>query len=701
MRYRLTPRQFTILVALLGILLVGVYLWVLLRRPDTSSLASSTGPFLAGMAFLNLLLMAVLLFVLFRELIKGYLAWRRQKEGARFRTRLLTAFVLLGLVPSVLLFVSGILLIQTTVDRWFQSPVHGLTTASQELVDRALDLVREGSLRKARALAFQLRQIPEGLRPALAAQNFAGGDLDAYVLVLRDGRVAAKAPATTPDPDPYKVTKVFSPEGLAGYMDLRPAPVIWSGARVDEGMGVLVGVRVPESLYERARYISENHRAYLQLRTRQRLLRTTLISSFLALTLLVIFAAVWIGTHLSREIGVPLQLLLEGTQALSAGNLSHRIAYEAKDEIGMVVASFNKMASEVEAGRAEVEKRNLALSKATEEAEGRRRYIEALLENLDIGVVSLAPEGEVRTLNPKAREILGLEPQEPARNALTRPEWAPLQVLLTPPPQRVVQNREVTLSTRRGHRILAVTATPLERHGSTGGGTLVILEDITDLSRAQRIAAWQEAAQRMAHEIKNPLTPIRLSAQRMRKKAQERAADLTEAVLEGATAIEREVQAMSTMVGEFSRFARLPEVRPKPASLPALLQTVIAPYRSAAEFELDIPADFPPVRLDAEQMGRVLKNLLENAIQAMDNPGRITLALREQEGKAVLTLRDTGPGIPPEARSRLFTPYFSTKRKGTGLGLAIVARILEEHGGTIGVDESYTEGAGFIVTLPL
>lgn len=701
MRYRLTPRQFTILVALLGLLLVGFYLWVLLRRPDASGLASSAGPFLTGLALLNLLLMAVLLFVLFRELVKGYLSWRRQREGARFRTRLLTAFVLLGLVPSVLLFVSGILLIQATVDRWFQSPVHGLTTASQEVVDRALDLVREGSLRKAKALAYQLRQIPEGLRPALAAQNFAGGDLDAYVLVLRDGTVAGKAPATTPDPDPYKVSKVFSTEGLAGYMDLRPTPVIWSGVRVDEGMGILVGVRLPEALYERARYISENHRAYLQLRTRQQLLRTTMISSFLALTLLVIFAAVWIGTHLSREISVPLQLLLEGTQALSAGNLSHRISYEAKDEIGMVVASFNEMAAEVEAGRAELERRNRALYQATEEAEGRRRYIEALLETLDIGVVSLDMQGQVRTLNPKAREILGLDPQEPARNALTRPEWSPLQALLTPLPQRPVQNREVTLSTRRGHRILAVTATPLEGHGSLGGGTLVILEDITDLSRAQRIAAWQEAAQRMAHEIKNPLTPIRLSAQRMRKKAQERAADLVEAVLEGATAIEREVQAMSTMVSEFSRFARLPEVRPKPASLPALIQSVLAPYRSAAHFELEIPADFPPVRLDVEQMGRVLKNLLENAIQAMDGPGRITLGLREEEGKAVLTVRDTGPGIPPEARSRLFTPYFSTKRKGTGLGLAIVARILEEHGGTIRVDESYTEGAGFVVTLPL
>lgn len=701
MRLRLTPRSFTVVVAFLGLSLVGGYLYSLLKQQEAADLTSAGGFLLTGLALLNLLLMTVLLFVLFRELVKGFLAWRRQREGARFRTRLLGAFVLLGLLPSLFLFISGILLIQSSMDRWFRSPVYGLTTASQELVDRALDLAREESHRKAKALAWQLRQVPAGLRPALAGHLFSAGDVDAYCLVARDGRILAKAPATFPPPDAYKVSKVFQKEGLVGWMDLAPTPTVTSGVALDEETGILVGRRLPSQLYAQAKYISENNRAYLQIRSRQETLRTSMISSFLALTLLVIFAAVWIGTHLSKEISVPLQLLMEGTHALSQGNLAHRIVYDAKDEIGMVVESFNRMAQEVEAGKVELERSNLELRSATQASEGRRRYIETLLETLNIGVISTDPEGQIRTLNTKAREILGMDPGEPRRNALTRPEWPPIQALLSPIPRRPVLNREIALTGKPGQFILSVSASPLQDPSGTTTGVLLILEDITDLMRAQRIAAWQEAAQRMAHEIKNPLTPIRLSAQRIRKKAQERSADLLDVVLEGCTAIEREVHTMMTMVNEFSRFARLPEIRPKPASLLALIQGTLTPYRSAANFVLDLPPSFPPVRLDVEQMGRVLKNLLENAIQAMDGPGTILLSLREESGQAVLTVRDTGPGIPPEARSRLFAPYFSTKRKGTGLGLAIVARILEEHGGTIRVDETYAEGAGFVVTLPL
>jgi two-component system nitrogen regulation sensor histidine kinase NtrY len=235
-------------------------------------------------------------------------------------------------------------------------------------------------------------------------------------------------------------------------------------------------------------------------------------------------------------------------------------------------------------------------------------------------------------------------------------------------------------------------------------GTLYILEDISDLSRAQRIAAWQEVARRMAHEIKNPLTPVRLSAQRIRKKFKERAPDLEEAILQGTTTIEREVEGMLTIVNEFSRFARLPEVHPRPGSLTGLVRETVDSYRTAypkVAFELDFPESFPPVRLDSEQLGRVFKNLVENSIEAMKMSGSIRVAIWEHEGSAVLAFRDTGPGLTPEARSRLFLPYYSTKRKGSGLGLAIVARIVEEHGGHIAVDPSYQEGAGFLLTLPL
>jgi two-component system nitrogen regulation sensor histidine kinase NtrY len=440
------------------------------------------------------------------------------------------------------------------------------------------------------------------------------------------------------------------------------------------------------------------------MKSQRQTLKISMISSFLALTLLVTFAAVWIGSLLSREISVPLQMLLEGTQALSRGDLQHSVPYEAKDEIGIVVQSFNRMTGELAASKSALERSNQELLEITRSSEKRRRYIETLLETLNIGVISMDEEGDIRTFNPRAMEILGLEPGDSPKTVTSRPEWAPISPLLSSLPSRPVLNREVALSGKQGQTILSVSATPLRGPDGALFGTLVIIEDISNLSRAQRIAAWQEAAQRMAHEIKNPLTPIRLSAQRIRKKVREKAQDLDHAVVEGCTTIEREVETMMTMVNEFSRFARLPAIHPKPSSLHALLESTVATYRTvypAVEFDLQAPTDFPPVRMDAEQMGRVFKNLFDNAVHVMEMSGKITLRLKAEEGQAVVTVWDTGPGIAPEARQRMFLPYFSTKRKGTGLGLAIVARILEEHGGAIRVDEEYSGGAGFIITLPL
>ena len=370
----------------------------------------------------------------------------------------------------------------------------------------------------------------------------------------------------------------------------------------------------------------------------------------------------------------------------------------------MVVGSFNQMARELEVSKGDLELSNSELRLTTESSELRRRYIETLLETLSIGVVSTGPEGDIRTLNPKARQILGVERGQSLRSVISRPEWAPIAAILSSLPHRPVYNQEMTLSARDEQLILSVSAAPLRNPSGEVFGNLVILEDISTLSRAQRIAAWQEAAQRMAHEIKNPLTPIRLSAQRIHKKALEHAPDMERAILEGTETIEREVEAMMTMVRAFSRFARLPELRLKPSSLPELLRDLVASYQTASAevtFHLDLPDGFPPVRMDAEHMARVFKNLLENALQAMETRGTIGISLREEGGRAIVTVHDSGPGIRPEDRAKLFVPYFSTKKKGTGLGLAIVARILEEHGGDIRIDEDYAGGAGFVVSLPI
>lgn len=704
MRPHLSARLAIILVASAGLLLVVGFIIATRHQQDSSGLTPAGNFLLTALSLANLFLMTVLLFVLFRQLVKGYLEWRRQREGARFRTRLLTAFVLLGLLPSLLLFIGAITLIESTVDRWFSSPVNSLASAGQQLVDESLDMAREQTYRKAQALAWQLRQVSHEMRPALAAQLWKAGDMDGLCVVSPDGRVLEKMPANFPDLNSYTLKKVFQPGGLKGWIDLTPTPTVLSGVAVDPQLGVAVGTALPKGLFERARFIAENNHQYLQVRSQRKTLKTSMVSSFLTLTLLVTFVAVWVGSRLSREISVPLQLLLEGTHELSRGNLSHRIPYDARDEIGMVVGSFNRMARELEASKADLELSNSELRLTTESLELRRRYIETLLETLSIGVVSTGPEGEIHTLNPKARQILGVERGQSLRSLVSRPEWAPIAAILSSLPQRPVYNQEMTLSTRDEQLILSVSAAPLRNPSGEVFGNLVILEDISTLSRAQRIAAWQEAAQRMAHEIKNPLTPIRLSAQRIHKKALERAPNMEQAILEGTETIEREVEAMMTMVNAFSRFARLPELKLRPSSLPDLLRDMVAAYETASAevvFRLDLPEGFPPVRMDTEHMARVFKNLLENALQAMDTKGTVGIALREEGGRAIVTVHDSGPGIRPEDRPKLFLPYFSTKKKGTGLGLAIVARILEEHGGDIKVDEDYRGGAGFVVSLPI
>lgn len=704
MRPRLSPRLILIFITCAGLFLVAGFILATRREQDLVSITPAGSFLLTALSFANLLLMTVLLFILFRELVKGFLEWRRQREGARFRTRLLTAFVLLGLLPSLLLFVGATTLIESTVDRWFRSPVNSVASSSQLLVDQALDVTREQTFRKARAMAWQLAQVSPEMRPSLAAHLWKAGDMDSLYLVTSDKRVVLKLPDTLADPTAYKVNKVFQMGGLRGWMDLTPQPTVVSGVSIDQGMGVMVGSFLSRSLFDQARFISDTNKQYLQIRSQRQALKISMISSFLALTLLVTFVAVWVGSRLSREISVPLQLLLEGTQELLRGHLAHRIVYDARDEIGMVTESFNRMARDLETSKSDLELSNAELRLTTEAAERRRRYIETLLETLNIGVLSTEADGEIRTLNPKAREILGMTEEEPAGSAPSRPEWVPIGALLETLHQRPVVNREVTLQTGRDQRILSISAAPLMDRSGEVYGNLVIIEDISDLSRAQRVAAWQEAAQRMAHEVKNPLTPIRLSAQRMRKKAAEDAPDLQKAVLDGTAAIEGEVQAMMTMVSAFSRFARLPEVQLQPGSLPDLIRGVVASYQAASgavTFRVDVPNQFPHVRMDAEQMGRVLRNLFENSLHAMKMSGTLTIKLREERGQARIAIWDTGPGVPADARSRLFLPYFSTKRKGSGLGLAIVARIVEEHGGAIRIDEEYTEGAGFIITLPL
>lgn len=663
---------------------------------------SLTAP-LVVLAIFNFFLLLVLLYILLRQLVKGYLEWRREKEGARIRTRLLTAFVTLGLIPSILLLIGAIIMVESAVESWFRLPVHTINEAGQRLVDASLDILRENSFKRASGIANQMKNIPENIQNSFLNHISGSEDFDAVCLIDSTGNILFSKPQNSITLDKFKIDKIFSETGLKGYIILGQKSYVFSSAKINKDRAVLIGYLLPENLLKEARFISENQKLYLQAKSERKVFKISMISSFLALTLAVIFAAVWIGTRLTREINKPLQLLLEGTAEVSKGNLDHRIEYQAKDEIGQVVSSFNKMVEDLLESKREVEKSNEELRAARDSAEKRRNYIEVLVESLNVGIISLGADGEIVSLNKKAREFLELSPKDPPQKAVTLPSWVTLRDAIADLKKRPQQKKEILLTFRDEAKVVLAELIPLTREGISYPGSILIIEDITDLSRTQRIAAWQEVAQRLAHEIKNPLTPIRLSAQRIRKKLRDNAEDLNEAIYEGTTTIEREVESMMSMVNEFSRFARLPEIHLKSGSIADLVLAAALPYQNAyskVSFSFNIPDNIPNILFDQEQIERVIKNLFENSIEAMKMSGEIRVSIFEKDKYVVISIKDTGPGIPQEIRTKMFLPYFSTKRKGTGLGLAIVARILEEHGGKIEVDNEYSEGAGLLIYLP-
>jgi two-component system nitrogen regulation sensor histidine kinase NtrY len=330
-----------------------------------------------------------------------------------------------------------------------------------------------------------------------------------------------------------------------------------------------------------------------------------------------------------------------------------------------------------------------------------------LLANLSTGVISLDGDGRVTTANPAVETILGIDLRagDDPRRELERHRLEPLAELFDPNFRGGGESLRRDLTINHEAATLNLSAQVTRLRGSSGEalGTLVMVEDLGELIRAQRAAAWREVARRIAHEIKNPLTPIQLAAQRLRKKFSENSPDLSEVLPVATASIEREVAALKQLVDEFSRFARMPEVRLREVDFDTIVQSVLDLYEGATgvRFDVDVEASTAQCKLDAEQMRRVLINLIDNATAAMENSGTIRIqASRGASGILRVELCDDGPGIEPQDRDKMFSPYFSTKKRGTGLGLAIVHRVVTDHQGTIRVEDNEPRGVRFVIEIP-
>jgi two-component system nitrogen regulation sensor histidine kinase NtrY len=714
---------------------LGAIIW-LADRTSTLSPDFLTEVVLIALSVTNVTMLVALAFVLARNVIKSIMEGRSGLPFGRFRAKLVLAMLGMTVVPAVLVLIVGSRVVLTAVDRWFNAPVEeilaGANSIAGDYYQERERIVADQASRLARSLSrvdlasAAIATVQNVVTPEVAGQRIS------MVQVYRAVRVPNQAPDVVSLVD---VASPSMPQGWARATADRLAARAASGEAapsIEEPMaaggllkhvaiavrnasGQITGVVVASDylsgdLAERARSMAQAYEAYTQLRVLKQPLAGVYVSFFVMVTLLILVGSTWMGLYLAKRITRPVQMLSEAAKEIGAGHYDHRIEHEGSDEFGSMVDAFNAMAAEVAQSRRRLERAGLDLERKHDEGEGRRRYIEAILERIATGVVSIDRAGRIGTINPSALRLLELTADvigHPAVDVLARPDLAPVNDVLDQAARSKMDSfaQEVALVRDGRERHVVAAATRVAGTDGSFDGTVLVVDDVTPLIRAQKVAAWREVARRLAHEIKNPLTPIQLSAERLRRKLSDIAPPLQDLVQECTSTIIGEVESLKGLVDEFSQFARMPAPRAVPTELHAFLNDTLAIYDglfAAVEFQKHYDPAVTQVRLDPEQMKRVMINLIDNAIEAMGRQGSIVVeTARDVPNSLVrIVVSDTGPGIPAAERDKLFLPYYSTKGRGSGLGLAIVRRIVAEHGGSIDVTDNVPTGTRFIIELP-
>ena len=669
--------------------------------------------------------------ILMRNLLKLYAERRQQQLGSRFKVRMVAAFLGLSLVPVCFLFAFAYGLLNRSIDKWFGAPFDAVRKSAGVVVAQLESEEEQRVLHAAGHVASHPKVIDEvarrdtaALPPVLAAQAKELG-LQAVLCFDTRGNLLARAgdsrpkaseivkliPSITDAQAPATSTVVHWGEGAAGSVLAARAIADSQGQRI----GTVVGMRrLPGDMADVVQQMQSEIQKYDELSRVRKIIRLNYLAALGLLTLLIVFAATWFALFLSKEVTVPIQALAEGTHEVSKGNLGYQVTAPASGELKILIRSFNEMTRQLQENRQAIEQAAKELQRANRELEERGNTMEAILENIPTGVISFDPEGQITRMNStvermfdradvkSARKLTDLFAPEDARDIARLFRRAARQGVVS-------QQMELNLGGRRA--VVELTLTSIRaRHGTVG--SVLVLEDLTELLRAQKTAAWREVAQRLAHEIKNPLTPIQLSAERIGRLLERTSngvsSELVATIEESAALIGREVEALKTLVDEFSHFARFPASRPVPSSLNSIVENAVRVFDgrlAGISVHEDLAVDLPPVQVDPEQMKRVLVNLIDNAAEALERSALkeiwIRTALDQDRDVVELVVADSGPGILPETKEKLFLPYFSTKLRGTGLGLAIVSHIVSEHHGTIRVEENRPTGSQFIIELPV
>ena len=723
---------------LAGILLLVVALVALVtlaRRTARLSPDFLTEVVLYALSIADLTMLVALVFVLARNVIKLIVERRRALPFARFRAKLVAVLLGMTLIPSILVLLVGSELIRNSTDRWFNAPMDEVLSSANRIAGdyyaERQRLVLEHAGRMAHALgALDLTRADPASVQHVVAPDVTEGRIKSIEVfrVTATGGVAGVTPVldvvspSLPPGASRASAERLAARVVAGSGDpylLEPlgsgGELIRAAAAVRTSTGQVTGAVVATDyltgdLAARSRRMTAAYEDYRQLRVLKTPLIGVYVSFFLMVTLLILVGATWMGLYLAKRITRPVQMLAAAAREIGAGHLDHRVERETEDEFGALVEAFNSMAEELAGSRRKLERSAIDLERKTQEAEGRRRYIETILERIATGVVTIDAEGSVATVNAAAGRLLGLGADvvgQRASDLLAREDLAPLAAVLNAAggPASAVPAQEVALLREGRDLHLAVVASPLPGEGAAAQGRVLVFDDVTPLIRSQKVAAWREVARRLAHEIKNPLTPIQLSAERLRRHFANAPAPTLAFVDECTSTIVAEVESLKGLVDEFSQFARMPAPKAVPTLLHPLLDDTLALYDglfAEVRFQRRYAADLPLVRVDPEQIRRVVINLIDNAVEAMQRRGHITVetSMSVADNLVRVVIADDGPGIPIGDRDKLFLPYFSTKRRGSGLGLAIVRRIIAEHGGAIDAGDNTPRGTRFTIELP-
>ena len=694
---------------IVGLVLAVLVVWSLVsvleqRTQELEPATITRGILLFVLSYLNITLIAAVIFVLCRILLKSWLERRRGVLGSRFQTKLLVTYLGLTAIPIGLLFFTATGLLQRSIDRWFSTPVREVVERSRAVQDMAEKRVVDETLEKARALAGEAG-LPEDARLETVRRSEKLDSIEVYRGAERIALAADNTPAV--DPLPAEVLKKAALSGQEVKIEVLPDQSHRYRALVRSGdLLWAAGTRVGPAESRALDAITSAWSDYKKLEAQKPAIKAANISTFLLITLAILFAAIWTGSTLARRITGPIAALAESTLRLHSGDLSARVEVPASDEIGALVHSFNRMAAGLQEARDAQLSANEELHSTNRRLDLERRLLSTVLESVTTGVVAFDPDGRVTVCNPAARHLLALEGEVTLETLRRRGELAPLASLVEQALSgaRPPVSRELALHADGGERRLEASLRPLAAPSAgERGGWVLAIEDTTHVAREQKLAAWSEVARRVAHEIKNPLTPIRLSAERIARRLRSGDPDLPEAIDRGTRVIVEEVDFLKSLVDEFSRFARLPEMRPEPTDLPALARSAVRLFEGARDgvtLRVESRLRREKVLLDPEQIKRALINLLDNALEACGSSGEITVALSENSRGVTIEVADTGRGVPARDREKLFLPDFTTKGRGTGLGLAIVSRIVADHNGTIRVEENRPRGARFIIELP-